>query len=94
MSDMRGAHIEIVDPKSFGDDGAIVPTKVLVNGVDVGLVAQDGVHIGSLDGDSITTVTFTLFPSRVTIRGAENDQEFQRWNPVAEAKAKAEAEGS
>lgn len=85
---MRGAHVEIVDPKSFGADGAIVPTKVLVNGVDVGLVSGDGVQIGPLNGDDLVSVTFTLYPSRVTIRGSDSEGEFRRWNPVAEAKEK------
>lgn len=37
-----GAHVEIIDQAS--DGRVLLPTKVLVNGVDVGLIAEDGVE--------------------------------------------------
>lgn len=85
MSDWKGAHVEIIDPGTTGDNGALTPWKVLVNGIDVGLVAKDGVKFGPLGTDHIFEVTLTLFPSRVTIRGAEDESESQRLHPRAKA---------
>lgn len=66
----RGAHVEIVDPKST-DGYPLVPTQVLINGVDVGFVAKDGVRIDPGGSASLTQVTLTLLPGRLTIRGAD-----------------------
>ena len=78
-----GAHVEIVDARAT-DDGPLVPTRVLINGVDVGYIARDGVKVEPGGSDNTTQVTLTLLPSRVTIRGAE--PEFKRWSPAEEAK--------
>jgi hypothetical protein len=66
-----GAHVEIVDPKARG--GVLAPSRVLINGVDVGLVSSDGVQINVGDSRNITTVTLTLLPSRVTIRSGDSE---------------------
>ncbi|WP_347728172.1 hypothetical protein [Streptomyces sp. CAU 1734] len=49
-------------------------TRVLVNGTDVGLVAAGSIRVRVRD-DDVTTVTVTLIPSRLEIRGEHADGE-------------------
>lgn len=65
----KGANIEIVDPTS--DGSYLLPAQVLVNGVDVGLIAKNGVDVRIGDRENFTEVSLTLLASRVTIRGPE-----------------------
>lgn len=72
MADIpRGAHIEIVDPTTTSG-GPLLPRRVLINGVDVGLVAKDGARIEVGDSQTVTQVVLTLYPSRLTIRSDDD----------------------
>jgi len=70
------ALVEIVEPIGIGtvavNDGLpIVPRRVLVNGHDVGLIAEGGVKIHPGDGKTeVTTVTLILMPAHVEIKRA------------------------
>jgi hypothetical protein len=68
---MRGAHVVLEEVGSTGECGVSV-TRVVVNGVDVGLVEETPkITIG--DSDSPTKITLTLIPSRLEIRGEHAD---------------------
>lgn len=71
-NDVGGAHIEIIDTDATGPDSGrfLLPKRVIVNGTDVGRVAENGIHISPGNSDTITTVTITLIPSRIEIKGA------------------------
>ncbi len=45
-----------------------MPTRVLINGTDVGDIAQDSVIIEPGDRTSPATVALTLMPSRIEIK--------------------------
>lgn len=69
------AHIEIIEPTNPGADAwpadlPILPSRVLINGHDVGLVATNGVTINPGDAGNATTVTLTLIPGHVEIKRA------------------------
>ncbi|MGR6538893.1 hypothetical protein [Streptomyces rochei] len=64
----QGGIVEIVDPGAT-DSGPLMPTRVLINGTDVGLIAEGGVKIEAGDGrNDVATVTLTLMPSRIEIK--------------------------
>ncbi|MGA5035104.1 hypothetical protein ACPB8P_31740 [Streptomyces cellulosae] len=64
----KGGVVEIVDPGA-AESGPLVPTRVLINGTDVGLIAEGGVAIDPGDGNgNVATVTLTLLPSRIEIK--------------------------
>lgn len=65
------AHVEIVDGR--GGEGAnfLVPDRVLVNGTDIGLIAEKGLRVNPGDLGEPATVTITLIPRRIDIRPAE-----------------------
>ncbi|RMB86405.1 hypothetical protein [Streptomyces shenzhenensis] len=64
---MSGAHVVLEEADDAGEDGVIV-TRVSVNGVDVGKFAKPPkINVGR-DRSSMT-VTITLVPSRLEIRG-------------------------
>lgn len=67
---MDGAVVEIVEPRPPEGLPCIKPSKVLVNGVDVGLVARDGVIVKPIDDDydGVLTVTLVLLARRVEIK--------------------------
>lgn len=67
---MEGAHVEIVDVSLASGGGPLMPSQVLVNGVDVGLVAKGGVRLDTGGIGEATTVTLTLLPQSVVIRSA------------------------
>jgi hypothetical protein len=68
MSQPEGAHVEIVEDEHTPGEGVIV-TRVVVNGVDVGRLAEPPkVRTGDAKG-IMATVTLTLVPSRLEIRG-------------------------
>ncbi|MFF9525344.1 hypothetical protein ACF1DV_25695 [Streptomyces achromogenes] len=64
---MSGAHVVLVEDEDTGEDGVSV-TRVIVNGVDVGRLAKaPKINVGV--DRACTTVTITLVPSRLEIRG-------------------------
>lgn len=64
---MSGAHVVMVEDEDTGEDGVIV-TRVSVNGVDVGKLAKPPkISVGH--ARECTTITLTLVPSRLEIRG-------------------------
>lgn len=70
---MTGARVVMVEADDTGEDGVTV-TSVSVNGVDVGrMAAAPKVKVG-IRG-AVTTVTLTLVPSRLEIRGEHADGE-------------------
>ena len=69
------AHIEIIQPMSPDLDAWIAgapiqPSRVLINGHDIGLVAENGVTINPGDARTMATVTLTLIPGHVEIKRA------------------------
>jgi hypothetical protein len=68
MSQPEGAHVEIVEDEHEPGEGVVV-TRVVVNGVDVGRIAEPP-KIRTGNGKStMATVTLVLVPSRLEIRG-------------------------
>ncbi|MGW6948968.1 hypothetical protein ACWGHD_18840 [Streptomyces xanthophaeus] len=77
---MSGAHVVLTESDDTGEDGVLV-THVSVNGVDVGrLACVPRVRVAGKGEGRITTVTLTLVPSRLEIRGAlaDGDQRASR----------------
>lgn len=68
---MSGAHVVLEEADDTGKDGVIV-TRVSVNGVDVGKLARaPKISVGH---DRVcTTITLTLVPSRLEIKGEHAD---------------------
>ncbi|MEU2332679.1 hypothetical protein ABZ770_16095 [Streptomyces sp. NPDC006654] len=64
---MAGAHVVLEEADDTGADGVIV-TRVSVNGVDVGRLAEAPKIVVGTKGN-VTTVTIKLVPSRLEIRG-------------------------
>jgi hypothetical protein len=64
MAKLRGALIEILESRSHGL--TIIPDRVRINGVDVGVIAAGGIKVNTDDSD-IVSVELTLFPERVVI---------------------------
>jgi len=66
----RGADVEIIEPtpSSFADPPCIKPTRIRVNGTDVGLIKRDSVHVDTGAGGEPATVTLTLQVHSLTIR--------------------------
>lgn len=70
-----GADIDIVEPftterggKDVGSLPIIKPSRVRINGADVGAIAKDGISIDPGDGTArALTVTLTLLPKSVSI---------------------------
>ncbi|MGW2514708.1 hypothetical protein ACWC0A_36090 [Streptomyces scopuliridis] len=70
---MSGAYVVLEEADDTGEDGLMV-TRVSVNGVDVGRLARaPKIHVGTKDDRAVTTVTITLIPSRLEIRGEHAD---------------------
>lgn len=65
---MNGSVIEIIDPH-WTKDGVILPTRVLVNGTDVGWIAPYGLSINPGGHTEPLTVTLELMPSEVRFGG-------------------------
>ncbi|MFF1684522.1 MULTISPECIES: hypothetical protein [unclassified Streptomyces] len=66
---MPGAHVVLEEADDTGEDGVIV-TRVSINGVDVGRLAKAPKIVVGTDKDrSVTTLTLTLIPSRLEIKG-------------------------
>ena len=65
-----GALVQIVDPTDDSDRGPLLPSRVLINGTDIGLIAENGIKIDVGDNDSVATCTLTLLPRRIEIIGA------------------------
>ncbi|MER7922193.1 hypothetical protein ABTY96_03480 [Streptomyces sp. NPDC096057] len=64
---MSGAHVVLVEDEDTGETGVSV-TRVIVNGVDVGRIAKaPKISVGT--DRRCTTVTITLVPSRLEIKG-------------------------
>jgi hypothetical protein len=70
---MSGAHVVLEEDDDTGETGVSV-TRVLVNGVDVGRLARaPKISVGT--ERRCTTVTLTLVPSRLEIKGELADGE-------------------
>jgi hypothetical protein len=70
---MSGAHVVLEEADDTGETGVSV-TRVLVNGVDVGRLARaPKISVGT--ERRCTTVTLTLVPSRLEIKGELADGE-------------------
>jgi len=68
---MAGAHVVLVEDDDTGEQGVIV-TRAIVNGVDVGKLAKaPKINVGH--DRQCTTITLTLVPSRLEIRGEHAD---------------------
>ncbi|MET8744531.1 hypothetical protein [Streptomyces sp. NPDC004728] len=66
---MSGAHVVLEEADDAGEDGLMV-TRVSINGVDVGRLAKaPKIDVGTKDSRTLTTVTLTLVPARLEIRG-------------------------
>lgn len=64
---MSGAHVVLEEADDTGEEGVIV-TRVSVNGVDVGkLASPPKIKVGH--ARECTTVTITLVPARLEIKG-------------------------
>ncbi|MEU0858427.1 hypothetical protein ABZ352_23755 [Streptomyces griseofuscus] len=68
---MTASHVVLEEADDTGADGVAV-TRVYVNGTDVGRLARPPkVSVGH--DRTVTTVTLTLVPSRLEIRGEHAD---------------------
>ncbi|MFE0326346.1 hypothetical protein ACFW08_05955 [Streptomyces sp. NPDC058960] len=64
---MAGAHVVLEEAEDTGESGVSI-TRVIVNGVDVGRIAKaPKIDVGT--DRRCTTITITLVPSRLEIRG-------------------------
>jgi hypothetical protein len=68
---MSGAHVVLVEEDDTGETGVSV-TRVLVNGTDVGRLAKAPKISVGVDR-RCTTITITLVPSRLEIKGEHAD---------------------
>jgi hypothetical protein len=72
---MSGADVVLEESNDTGENGVVV-TRVTINGVDVGRLAKTPkIDIGTRGNDKITTVTITLLPSRLVIKGEHADDD-------------------
>ncbi|MFB7479587.1 hypothetical protein ACFUEM_08445 [Streptomyces anulatus] len=70
---MSGAHVVLEEADDTGEDGLSI-TRVIVNGVDVGRLAKPPkIAVGSKQDRTLTTVTITLVPARLEIKGEHAD---------------------
>jgi hypothetical protein len=70
---MSGAHVVLEEADDTGETGVSV-TRVIVNGVDVGRLAKaPKIDVGT--DRRCTTVTITLVPARLEIKGELADGE-------------------
>ncbi|MFE7624255.1 hypothetical protein [Streptomyces sp. NPDC057509] len=70
---MSGAHVVLEEADDTGEDGLQV-TRVTVNGTDVGrLAVSPEIHVGTKGAQDLTTITLTLVPARLEIRGEHAD---------------------
>ncbi|MGW1269676.1 hypothetical protein [Streptomyces sp. NPDC002491] len=68
---MSGAHVVLEEAGDTGADGVVV-TRVWVNGTDVGRLARaPKINVGH--DRACTTITLTLVPSRLEIKGEHAD---------------------
>ncbi|MDX2793986.1 hypothetical protein [Streptomyces scabiei] len=66
---MSGAHVVLEEADDTGEDG-LIPTRAIVNGVDVGrLLSAPKITVGDRGKGALTTITLVLIPSRLEIRG-------------------------
>ncbi|AHH98311.1 hypothetical protein [Kutzneria albida] len=70
-----GAHIEIIEPNGPAS-GPLLPGHVYINGVDVGLIAEDGIQIkaGDAGKSAFTAVTLTLYPRLLEIKSSTDEE--------------------
>ncbi|MFE4797023.1 hypothetical protein ACFRFL_18360 [Streptomyces sp. NPDC056708] len=72
---MSGAHVVLEEADDTGEDGLSI-TRVIVNGLDVGRLAKPPkIAVGTKADRTLTTVTITLVPSRLEIKGELADGE-------------------
>ncbi|WP_097964607.1 hypothetical protein [Streptomyces sp. or20] len=70
---MSGAHVVLEEADDTGEDGLSI-TRVIVNGVDVGRLAKPPkIVVGSKQDRTLTTVTITLVPACLEIKGEHAD---------------------
>jgi hypothetical protein len=70
---MSGTHVVLEEAEDTGEDGLSI-TRVIVNGVDVGRLAKPPkIAVGTKADRTLTTVTITLVPARLEIRGEHAD---------------------
>ncbi|MFD4699748.1 hypothetical protein [Streptomyces niveus] len=70
---MSGARVVLYEEADTGEDGLVV-THVSINGVDVGRLAKaPKISVGTKDDRTLTTITLTLVPSRLEIKGEHAD---------------------
>lgn len=67
---IRGALVEIID-RNAGSNGPLVPTRIRVNGVDVGYTEAGSLRVDPGGKNIAAKVSFTLMPARIVIRGAD-----------------------
>ncbi|MFI2213048.1 hypothetical protein [Streptomyces sp. NPDC020141] len=88
---MSGAHVVLLEDDDTGENGIVV-TRALVNGVDVGTIAErPRIRLGTSGTDDVTTITLTLVPSQLEVRGALSNGD--RREPRAGFAAPVEALG-
>jgi hypothetical protein len=66
----RGALVEIID-RNARSGGPLVPTRVRVNGVDVGYTEAGSLRVNPGGRSTVASVTLTLLPARIVIRAAD-----------------------
>ncbi|WP_069752971.1 hypothetical protein [Streptomyces sp. EN16] len=70
---MSGAHVVLEEADDTGEDGLSI-TRVIINGVDVGRLAKPPkIAVGTKQDRTLTTVTITLVPARLEIKGEHAD---------------------
>lgn len=69
MTSLRGNHVEILDPTAQKDNGVLLPRAVYIDGLEILLIAEDGIRVETGGYENATTVTITFMPASVTIRG-------------------------
>ncbi|MFD4234322.1 hypothetical protein [Streptomyces sp. NPDC058542] len=70
---MSGAYVVLEEADDTGEDGLSI-TRVVVNGVDVGRLAKPPkIAVGMKQDRTLTTVTITLVPARLEIKGEHAD---------------------
>jgi hypothetical protein len=63
---LRGGLVQIVEDGPNGDT-VLVPRHILVNGTNVGLIAENGITIDPGSHDRPATVTLVLLPRRIEV---------------------------
>jgi hypothetical protein len=73
LRERRGADIEILD-RATGDADILVPTAVLINGVEVLIPSGSKIRVHDIADDEVVTVTVTMLARSVSIRHEPDQQ--------------------